>query len=59
MLDHVSWRGLQESSYVEGAPRPENVVINKVITQARDYIDNGHINQVAVQLDEWLAKRDP
>ncbi len=43
----VYWRGLQESSYVQGAPRPENVVINKVIGQARDYIDNMNINLVA------------
>jgi len=45
----IYWRGLQESSYVQGAPRPENVVINKVIQQARGYIDDLNINQVAVQ----------
>jgi|GEM_PF-1775747 len=45
----IYWRGMQESSYVQGAARPENVVINKVIEQARDYIDNDNINAVAVQ----------
>lgn len=43
----IYWRGLQESSYVQGAPRPENVVINHVIGQAKDYIDNLNINLAA------------
>jgi len=43
----IYWRGMQETSYTQGAPRPENVIIDKVIAQARDLVENQNINSVA------------
>jgi hypothetical protein len=44
----IYWRGMQETTYIQGAPRPENVVINKVIGQAKDYLLNQNLNTYAV-----------
>jgi HEAT repeat protein len=51
----IYWRGLQESSYVNNTPRPDNVVINENIQHSTDLLDNQNLNQVAVQTAHSLG----
>src|SRR4051794_22725473 len=44
----IVWRGLQESKYIEGTARPENVIIYQNILSSRNLLLNQQLNQVAV-----------
>jgi autotransporter-associated beta strand protein len=53
----IYWRGLQESSYIDTAPRPDNVYINSVIQTSSNLLNNENLNQVAVQTAHSLGMK--